>query len=46
MDPDLRWLHQKPADLDLQCFMKRINTDSAGQGLICVNNQGPEQFCI
>ena len=21
----IRWLHQKPADLDLQCFQKRIN---------------------
>ena len=25
--------HQKPADLDLQCFQKRINLDSAGEGL-------------
>ena len=26
-------LLQKPADLDLQCFQKRINPGSAGQGL-------------
>ena len=25
--------HQKPADQDLQCFQKRINPGSAGQGL-------------
>ena len=31
----IRWLHQKPADLDLQCFpKKRINSGSAGQELI------------
>ena len=30
----IRWLRQKPADLDLQCFQKRINPHSAGQGLI------------
>ena len=29
----ISWLHQKPADLDLQCFQKRINSGSAGQGL-------------
>ena len=29
----IRWLRQKPADLDLQCFQNRINLDSAGQGL-------------
>ena len=29
----IRWLRQKPADLDLQCFQKRINEGSAGQGL-------------
>ena len=28
-----RWLHQKPADLDLQCLLKKINLGSAGQGL-------------
>ena len=27
------WLHQKPADLDLQCFQKRINHGSAGQSV-------------
>ena len=27
------WLNQKSADLDLQCFQKRKNLDSAGQGL-------------
>ena len=30
----ISWLHQEPADLDVQCFQKRINTGSAGQGLI------------
>ena len=30
----IRWLCQKPADLDLQCLQKRINPVSAGQGLI------------
>ena len=29
----IRWLRQKPADLDLQCFQKRINEGLAGQGL-------------
>ena len=30
----IRWLRQKPADQDLQCFQKkRINEGSAGQGL-------------
>ena len=29
----IRWLHQKPADLDLQCFQKRINHGSAGQSV-------------
>ena len=32
----IRWLHQKPADLDLQCFQIGINLGSAGQGLIKV----------
>ena len=31
----IRWLHQKPADWDLQCFYKRINLVSAGQGSRC-----------
>ena len=30
MDPD----QMKPADLDLQCFLKRINLVSSGEGLI------------
>ena len=30
----IRWLHQKPADLDLHCFLKRIYLGSVGQGLI------------
>ena len=30
----IRWHCQKPADVDLQCFQKRINLGSAGQGLI------------
>ena len=29
----IRWLHQKPADQDLQCFHNGINLCSAGQGL-------------
>ena len=29
----ISWLHQKPADLDLQCFQEWINPGSAGQGL-------------
>ena len=29
----IRWLHQKPADLDLHCFQKRINTGSAREWL-------------
>ena len=34
MDPDqIIHLYQKPADLDQQCFQKRINLCSAGQGL-------------
>ena len=28
----ISWLRQKPADLDLQCFQKRINPGSAAQG--------------
>ena len=28
----IRWLHEKPADLDLQYFQNRINLGSAGQG--------------
>ena len=30
----IRWLRQKPADLDLQCFQKTINPGSVEQGLI------------
>ena len=30
----IRWLCQKPADLDLLCFLKRKYLGSAGQGLI------------
>ena len=30
----IRWLHQKPADLDLQCFHKGINLSLAGQEFI------------
>ena len=29
----IRWLHQKPADLDPQCFQKRINLGLSGQEL-------------
>ena len=30
----ISWLHQKPADLDQQCYQKRINPGSAGQALM------------
>ena len=30
----IRWPRQKPADLDLRCFLKLIYIDSAEQGLI------------
>ena len=30
----IRRFRQKPADLDLQCFQKRINPGSAGQRLL------------
>ena len=29
----IRWLHQKPADLNLHCFIEKIYQSSAGQGL-------------
>ena len=29
----IRWLHQKPADLDLHCFQNRIYPGTAEQGL-------------
>ena len=37
----IRWLRQKPADLDLQCVFlkKRINQGSTGKGLKIVLNQ-------
>ena len=28
----ISWLHEKPADLELQCFQKRIHQGPAGQG--------------
>ena len=31
----IRWLCQKPDDLNLQCFQKKINLGSAGQVLFC-----------
>ena len=31
----IRWLHQKPSDLDLQCFQKWTNLGSAGKWLKC-----------
>ena len=34
----ISWLHQKPADLDLQCFQKQMNLGSAGQELIDLFN--------
>ena len=34
LDQKFKWLRQKQADLDLQCFKKWINLGSAGQGLI------------
>ena len=30
----IRWLRQKQAGMDLQCFQKRIHPDSEGQGLV------------
>ena len=30
----IRWLHQKPSDLDLHCFQNKINSGSAGHWLI------------
>ena len=30
----IRWLLMKPSDLDLHCFLKKIDLGSAGQGLI------------
>ena len=30
----IRWLHLKPSDLDLRCFLKKIDLGSAGHGLI------------
>ena len=30
----IRWLRQKPVDMGLQCFQKRISLGTAGQGLI------------
>ena len=35
----IRWLCQKPADLDLQCFENRIDPDSAGQWLIVISKK-------
>ena len=29
----IRWLHQKPADLNLHCFIEKIYQSSAGHGL-------------
>ena len=34
----ISWLQQKPADLDLHCFLKRIKSVSAGQGLSLSDN--------
>ena len=31
-----RWLHKKPADLDLHCFLKMMYQDSVGQGSACL----------
>ena len=36
MDPDQMGLHQKPADLNLQCIQNKDKPDSAGQGLIII----------
>ena len=33
----IKLLHQKPSDLDLQCFQKSINPSSAGQELKLIN---------
>ena len=29
----IRWLHWKPTDLDIHSFLKRMYSDSTGQGL-------------
>ena len=48
----IRWLLQKPSDLDLQCFQKRINLGSTGQGLryinVCFNSIYPKSlsYCL
>ena len=36
----IRWFHQKPADLKLQCFQKGINPGPAGQWWSIVNGIG------
>ena len=39
----IRWLHQKTADLGLDCFLERIYLDSRGQNRVSVHyllNQG------
>ena len=35
----ISWLYKKPADLDQHCFHKRINRDSANQGLKFLENK-------
>ena len=40
----ISWLLMKPADLDLHCFLKRIDPGSAGQGLRPSN--GNLEICI
>ena len=39
----IRWFCEKPADLDLQCFQRQINSGSAGQG---INKQIEQQINI
>ena len=43
---EARWLLQKPADLDLWCFQKRINPDSAEQGLNMDSLLGLKSVCF
>ena len=41
----IRWLHQNPADLDLECFQNRINWALTRESLssgVC-DNKGPDQ---
>ena len=38
----VRWLRQKPADLNLHCFLKRLYANTERQGLMLVIFLGEE----